>query len=356
MYQRTSSFRRSFANGDREVWDEAVREACAEVGLIGQSPAFWAVLAQLPKVAAADAPVLLKGATGTGKELIARAIHYLSPRHGRPFVPVNCGALPDTLFESELFGHVKGAFTDARHDRQGLVAVAAEGTLFLDEIDSLSPRAQVALLRFLQDREYRPVGSGRTCHAALRVLAATNVDIEDLAARKQFREDLVFRLDVLSLALPSLAERPEDIAVLARHFAARYAQRYARTVPMIEAPTLAWLQQQHWPGNVRQLESVMHRAVLLGEEGEIALPSSSAPGGSGETRPELYDGGLRAACTRARWETEDRYLRGLLALTGGNVSEAARRAGTERRAMGRLLKKHGLASHKPARDSSRLNF
>jgi two-component system, NtrC family, response regulator GlrR len=333
---------RSRVDSGRSPDSAGLMAAAAGLGLVGRSPAFRAVLDLLPRLAAYDAPVLLRGETGTGKELVARALHYLSPRQGRPFVPVNCGALPETLLESELFGHVRGAFTDARLDRPGLVAMAEGGTLFLDEVDSLSPKGQVALLRFLQDHEYRQVGGQRLRKADVRVLAATNVDLARRVADGQFRQDLLFRLDVLAVELPPLARRAEDIPLLARHFLARFASQYDRAVPTIEAPALAWLAAQPWPGNVRELENVMHRALLLAENGRVALPPPSLPVPEPALGTALYGGGLRQACAKARWDIEDRYLRELIALTAGNVSEAARRAGIERRAMGRLLKKHGI--------------
>jgi DNA-binding NtrC family response regulator len=310
-------------------------------GLIGRSPVFRAALDLLPRYAACDAPVLLRGATGTGKELFARALHHLSRRAGKPFVPVNCGALPETLLESELFGHVKGAFTDARADRPGLIALAEGGTLFLDELDSLPLRGQVALLRFLQDRAYRPVGGGTARTAELRIVAATNADLARLAATGSFRQDLLFRLDILGLDLPSLAQRPDDVPLLARHFVARFAALYGRRAPALDPAAVTWLVAQPWHGNVRELENVIHRAVLLAGDGHLALPPPSAAAGT-TAASLLATGGLREVCARSRWETEERYLRELLTLTCGNVSEAARRAGIERRAMGRMLARHGL--------------
>jgi DNA-binding NtrC family response regulator len=324
------------------VDDDGLAAAVANLGLIGRSPAFLAALELLPRLASCDVPVLLRGETGTGKELFARALHYLSRRKGGPFVPVNCGAVPETLIESELFGHVRGAFTDARLDRPGLVAMADRGTLFLDEIDSLSPRGQVALLRFLQDHEYRQVGGNKVRIADVRVLAATNADLGVSIADGRFRQDLLFRLDVLALELPPLAGRPDDIPVLARHFLTRFAALYGRPTPALSAVADLWLATRPWPGNVRELENVVHRALLLAEDGIAILPPPGTELPEPAPGTALYGGGLRATCARSRWETEERYLRELLALTGGNVSETARRAGTERRTMGRLLKRHAL--------------
>jgi DNA-binding NtrC family response regulator len=322
--------------------DELVA-TCAALGLIGRAPAFRAALDLAARFAPWDAPVLVRGGTGNGKELFARLLHRLSARRGRPFVPVNCGALPDTLIESELFGHARGAFTDAKAERAGLVVLAAGGTLFLDEVDTLSAKAQVTLLRFLQDREYRPVGGRLPARADVRVVAATNADLAHAVSAGRFRQDLLFRLDVLSIALPSLAERREDIVPLARFFLARFAALHGQAVPVLTMDAAAWLEAQAWPGNVRELENRIYRALVLcrGREigtaelcGELAV----APPVSGV----LYGGGFKAARLREMRAFEARYLRALMSETNGNVSEAARRAGTERRAMGRMLKRHGL--------------
>ncbi len=315
---------------------------CAALGLVGRSPGFVTALTLAHRFAASFAPVLIHGETGTGKELFARAIHSLGTRKGGPFVPVNCGALPETLIESELFGHAKGAFTDAKGDRQGLVAQANRGTLFLDEVDSLSIRGQVALLRFLQDREFRRVGGTQTEHVDVRVIAATNADlVED-----RFRPDLRFRLDVLSLEVPALAVRRDDIPLIARAVLTRLAAAYGRSPPRLEAEAEAWLAAQPWPGNVRELENALHRAIVLARNGLITAGDLGAPICTSE-RPtaqthQMLEGGLKAARARHSWEFDDQYLRRILALAQGNVSEAARHAGTERRAMGRLLKRHGI--------------
>lgn len=315
-------------------------------GLVGRSPAFLAAFDLARRFARCGAPVLIRGSTGNGKELFARAIHYLSPRKGRPFVPVNCGALPDALIESELFGHARGAFTDARAERAGLVTAARQGTLFLDEVDSLSPRAQVALLRFLQDLEFRKVGGDAVERADVRVLAATNIDLAGEAARGRFRQDLLFRLDVLAIDLPSLAERPDDVLRLARHFLVRFAALYGGQPPRLEADVEAWLAAQDWPGNVRQLENLMHRAFVLAAGGTVRL-ADVAPGAAATGRwagGAVPSGGLKAVRQREMRAFERAYLSALMSETRGNVSEAARRAGAERRALGRMLKRNGIDS------------
>ncbi|WP_376967771.1 sigma-54 dependent transcriptional regulator (plasmid) [Azospirillum sp. A26] len=337
--------------GEQDPPDSAAtsddRALCLRLGLVGRSTSFQTAFALARRFARCAAPVLIRGQTGNGKELFARAVHHLSDRRGGPFVPVNCGALPDTLVESELFGHARGAFTDAKGERTGLVALANGGTLFLDEVDSLSSRAQVALLRFLQDHEFRRVGGSKVERTDVRILAATNGDLQACIALGRFREDLYFRLDVLSLDLPPLAERREDIGLLARHFLARFAGLYAGAVPQLDHDAEEWLAAQPWPGNVRQLENLMHRAYVLARDGRVRR-ADVVPGPAPASLPEaeavavMHEGGLKAGRERQAREFEVAYLRRLLALTHGNVTEAARRAGTERRAMGRLLKRHGI--------------
>ena len=315
----------------------------AGLGLVGRSAAFCDAFAMARRFARCMAPVLIRGQTGNGKELFARAIHYLSPRRAGPFVPVNCGAIPDTLLESELFGHVRGAFTDARKDSAGMVALADGGSLFLDEVDSLSGKAQVALLRFLQDHEYRQVGGAKLEHADVRVLSATNGDLAECARSGNFRSDLLFRLDVLSLDVPPLSQRRDDIVLIARHFLARYAGLYGTAVPRLEPDAEQWLAAQPWPGNVRQLENLMHRAYALDSTGRIGRrdlaperEEGAAPPGAG------FEGGLKQARECCLREFERNYLQRLMALTHGNVTEASQRAGMERRAMGRLLVRNGI--------------
>lgn len=240
--------------------------------LHGSASAFRQSLALLQQCARVDATVLLCGETGTGKELAARALHYLSARSRGPFVPINCGALPDSILEAELFGHARGAFTDAKSDSLGVIGQAQGGTLFLDEIDAMSPRAQAAILRFAQDHSYRPLGASRLQHADVRLVAATNAKLEDLVAQGLFRQDLLFRINVLSVRLPPLRERHGDAALLAQAFVKRLVQQYRTDPKHIDAHSLALLQTPRaWPGNVRELEHLVHRAFLLAEGAVLHL-------------------------------------------------------------------------------------
>src|SRR4051812_13996575 len=226
--------------------------------MIGESPAFLKTAGKIPPLAHARAPVVILGETGTGKELFARAIHYQGPRHGKPFIPVNCGALPDHLFENELFGHVKGAFTDASSNQNGLIMEAAGGTLFLDEVATLSQPAQIKLLRFLQDGECRLLGSARSMIVDVRIVAATNADLKTKVAEKVFREDLYHRLNVLSLNIPPLRERGGDVALLATHFLDHYSREQQGVKPArFSSGAIEKLMCYSWPGNVRELEAVV---------------------------------------------------------------------------------------------------
>jgi DNA-binding NtrC family response regulator len=313
-------------------------------GIVGESKPFLQVVAHTMRVAPSDATILLTGETGTGKELVARAVHYGSPRRDKPFVPVNCGALPDHLVENELFGHTKGAYTDASTSEKGLVAEAEEGTLFLDEVDTLSASAQVKLLRFLQDRAYRPMGSARSLTANVRIIAATNADLWQQVQARRFREDLYYRLHVLAFHLPPLRERPDDIPRLAAHFLRRYGTQYGRGAFQLSVDTLHKLAAYPWPGNVRELEAVIQRTVLLAaaprlqpQDIELPPPYQEDPA----TRPASF----REAKAHAIEQFERTYLSTLLSAHQGNISQAAKHAGKERRAFTRLLEKYAL--HKP---------
>ena len=234
--------------------------------LVGESPAFRAVVRKINRVAGCDASVLITGETGTGKELCARAIHYLSLRTGKPFIPVNCGAIPVDLVENELFGHVAGAFTGATTSSHGLIHEANGGTLFLDEVDSLAHQAQVKLLRFLQQKEYRQLGSTNTEHADVRILAASNMDLEQAVVQEKLRRDLYYRLNVIPITLPSLRDRKEDIPVLAKHFLKKYAAEYQKKVSGFSEEAIQKLLHYDWPGNVRDLENVVERSVIFAEQ------------------------------------------------------------------------------------------
>ncbi len=325
---------------------ERLLEAFAELNLLGRSPAFVRVLELIEKLSQSDAPVVLQGETGTGKELAARAVHYRGPRHGQPFIPVNCGAIPDNLVENEFFGHERGAFTDAKGAHTGLVAQAEGGTLFLDEVDVLSPKAQVALLRFLENHEYRPLGGTRVMKADVRVIAACQSDLRRRAEAGEFRQDLAYRLNILWLKLPRLAARGGDVELLARHFIRQYSRHYRRPVKELHPRVLEWMQDYGWPGNVRELENVVHRAFVVAPgptiEPRHVLPSEEGDGEPVNHGRRAFDEGFSAAKARVVARFEKRYLRWLMRETGGNVTRAARRAGKERRSLGKLLKKHGI--------------
>jgi len=301
---------------------------------IGASPAFLAMLDQLHRMAASAAPVLIEGETGCGKELAARALHYHGVRRAGPFVPVNCGALPDHLLEAELFGHERGAFTDAKTARRGLVAEAHGGTLFLDEVDALPGRAQVALLRFLQDQRYRPLGSSRELSSQVRVIAAANQKLQTLAQAGGFRIDLLYRLEILHLCMPPLRERAGDARLLAKHFLALYATRYHVPPQPLDDTTLRWLDDHAWPGNVRELENWVQRRLLMGD-----APAADAPRLPDEAASPAN---FRCAKAEAMRRFECDYVAQVLKQAEGNVTRAAQLAGKERRAFGKLLKKHGI--------------
>jgi DNA-binding NtrC family response regulator len=309
--------------------------------LIGAAPRFVDALTLIRKSAHCDAAVLLHGETGTGKELAARAIHYLGARSQGPFVPVNCGAIPEPLLESEFFGHVRGAFTDARETRQGVVSQARGGSLFLDELETLSPRGQIVLLRFLQDQSYRPVGGDQLHHANVRIVGSTNADLHAMAAQGKFRLDLLYRLQVLALELPALRHRPGDAMLLAVHFAERLRMQYGRPPVTFAPEALRYLEQHEWPGNVRELENLIHRELLLADGPVVSLQTARAC--APHTAPS--DGAIqrfRAAKARVVAEFEKQYITDLLRRTRGNVSLAARLAGKDRSRLGKLVKKHGL--------------
>lgn len=315
-----------------------IRAALGLRSLVGRNESFVAEIGKIPIVARCDATVLITGETGTGKELCARAIHYLSPRAKQPFVPINCGAIPADLAENELFGHERGAYTGAGSSQPGLIEEANCGTLFLDEIDCLSPLTQVKLLRFLQDKEYKPLGSSRTRRADVRVIAATNTDIEESVRQGRVRLDLYYRLHVIPLVLLPLRERADDIPLLASHFLNQHAGALKKRVTNISTGAMSKLMLYEWPGNIRELEHVIERAVVLCEgavltENDITLSQFQQPA----AHYSFQEGKARAVS-----QFERNYIKALLIAYRGNITRAAKAANKNRRAFWELIRKHRI--------------
>jgi two-component system response regulator GlrR len=313
------------ATGEVEAW---------RAEIVSRSTRMAEVLAEAKLVASSDASVLIRGESGSGKELIARAIHLASPRADKPFVAVNCGAIPESLLESELFGHIKGAFTGAVANHPGLFQAANGGTMFLDEIGDMPVALQVKLLRVLQERQVRPVGASQPVPVDVRILSATHRDLEDAMADGSFRKDLFYRINVVSLTLPTLGERREDIPLLAHHFLSRLAPKYGRRVNGFAPEALKALTTAPWPGNVRQLHNVVEQVTALATTPLVPLA--------------LVQRALRVpsvevlSFTEARTRFERDYLVNLLKITDGNVADAARLAERNRTEFYRLMQKHGL--------------
>jgi two-component system response regulator AtoC len=298
--------------------------------LVGESRPFTEMLAKIEQVAGLSIPILIHGESGTGKELVARAIHRNSSRRDRAFLAVNCGAFPDTLLASELFGHVKGAFTDAREARPGLFAAADRGTLFLDEIGESSAGVQVKLLRVLETGEVLPVGSTTPRKVDTRIVAATNRDLEQEVQEGRFRQDLFYRLWKFPIRVPPLRDRPEDIPQLAGHFLARYSVELNKRARGFSQEALRLLAQYHWPGNVRELQNVVERAVIVANADTI-LPEHLLLGASQKSSAPGTEPYFTSEWQEARAEFERAYLVHRLRESGGNISEAARAAGMDRR-------------------------
>jgi PAS domain S-box-containing protein len=311
--------------------------------ILSKSPLMQKIFALLPEIARSDSTVLIQGESGTGKELVVRALHNLSRRAKGPFVAVNCGALPDTLLESELFGHTAGAFTDARKDRLGRFALAEKGTLFLDEIGDISAALQVRLLRVLEDRTYMPLGSSRSMKADVRIITATHKDLAKLVEEGTFRRDLYYRINVVKLSLPRLAERKEDIPLLAEHFIERFNKLKEKKILGLSHDTLAIFMHHDWPGNVRELENAIEHAFILCPAGLIQprhLPE--------HLRPEYQPGPALTGLTldeiekRALWEALERHQWRRLA--------TARELGIDKNTLRRKINRYGLNPPSKARD------
>jgi len=313
------------------------KETLADLPLVGKSPCFLQVIDKIPALARVDQTVLISGETGSGKEVVARAIHDQSPRQSKPFIPVNCGALPDHLFENEVFGHAKGAFTDADTAENGVIAEAEGGTLFLDEIDSLSMAAQVKLLRFLENGENRPLGSSRSQIADVRVIAATNADLLKRIEAQTFRADLFYRLNGLSVAVPSLRDRIEDVVPLTKHFLAQYARQYDQQPRRIAKAALRKLTAYSWPGNVRELQEVIRSALTLSDRQTLQPEDLDLP------LREFERVSANRQAMKSTVETFERdYLAALLTTHHGNITHAAQAAGKPRCTLQRLLRKYSL--------------
>ncbi len=324
----------------REALVARIRAGVGMRNIVGESCALLGELNKLPRIAACDAPVLIRGESGTGKEIFARAIHYLGARSGQPFVPVNCGAIPEQLVESELFGHRRGAFTGAVRDRTGIVGEADGGTILLDEVDALPLASQVKLLRFLQDGEFRPLGASRFIRATVRVIAAANADFEAIIRERKFREDLYYRLNVLQISLPPLRDRPGDLPLLAQHLLEKQSLLLGCEHKPLSAAAQDALAQYRWPGNVRELENVLTRALVFSEASKIRSEDLQLP-----VLPDgARDDSFRTLKARAVKEFERDYLQKMLDRHQGNITHAAKAAAKNRRAFWQLLRKHNLAT------------
>jgi DNA-binding NtrC family response regulator len=305
--------------------------------LIGESPAFVAAISKIPIVAQCDASILISGETGTGKEVCARAIHHLSTRGSKPFIPVNCAAIPLDLVENELFGHERGAFTGASMSQIGLIQEADGGTLFLDEIDSLPLMAQAKLLRFLQEKEFKPLGSTKLRPADVRVITATNIDIEEAVREKKLRQDLYYRLNIIPLKLPPLRERRDDILLLAKYFLAKCADKFRKRVTDFDTEARQALLLYNWPGNVRELEHVIERATAFTDHAIIQGADLALPSLDGPNHVPFKDAKAKVVA-----QFERTYLQALLMAYNGNITKAAEAAHKDRSALCQLLRKHQI--------------
>ncbi len=316
----------------------ALKERMGLQQLIGESPAFISEIKKIPMIAKCDATVLISGETGTGKELCARALHYLSPRSDKPFIPVNCGAIPLELVENELFGHIKGSFTNAFTSQPGLIHEADGGTLFLDDIDCFPLSSQAKLLRFLQGKEYKRIGSSKLLKSEVWVIAATNIDLEKAIKEGKFRKDLYYRLNAIPLILPPLRERKEDIHLLAHHFLTKYATKFNKQIKCFTPDTIQKLMIYEWPGNVRELEHMIERTVVLSEDkmircNDIILSQSKSPG---------YKESFKEAKVKVIEQFERSYIQKILFVYNGNISKASHAANKNRRAFWELIRKHHI--------------
>ncbi len=322
----------------------------SKLNLVGDSCLFRRSLQLIYSSANCEVPVLIEGETGTGKEMAARAIHNLSHRKENPFIAVNCGAIPDQLFENEFFGHEKRAYADARQSQEGLVAQADSGTLFLDEIETLTAKGQVTLLRFIEDHLLKPLGANKSKYVNVRIVAASNINLSELVEKGLFRQDLLFRLNLIVVKLPSLREREGDIKHLTEHFLEKFRIQYQQTDKFIESATYTWMINHSWPGNVRELENFIHRLFLISDDLNFQTDIEQTKEQYNNSRRKLFDrrasNNLDVSFTEAKNNVvnqfEEKYLTHLISNAHGNVSLAADIAKKERSAFGKLLKKHQI--------------
>jgi two-component system response regulator GlrR len=303
--------------------------------IVGNSQAIRKVMETLPAIAQTDASVVIYGDSGTGKELVARTIHNFSRRSAEPFVAVNCGALPENLLESELFGYKRGAFTDAHADTPGLVLEANRGTLFLDEVGDISPKVQVKLLRFLQEKEIKPLGSTKTQRADVRIVSATNRNLPAAIAEGVFREDLYYRLNIVPIFIPPLRDRKEDIPLLANHFLLKFAKEFSKDVKELSPLALQKLVGYNWPGNIRELENKIQQTVVMATSNVVQPEDIDLPGELNTFKEEK---------SKVLSQFEYSYLTKLLSLHEGNISRASRAAGMDRKNFWQLMKKHSVVA------------
>jgi DNA-binding NtrC family response regulator len=316
--------------------------------LVGASPVMERVFQRIMQVARTAATILITGESGTGKELAAKTLHYHSQRKDKGFVAVNCSAIPETLIESELFGHLKGSFTGAIRDKKGLVEEADQGTLFLDEIGDLNLVMQTKLLRLLQEGEYKPVGSSKTYNADIRFIAATNQDILEKVRIKEFREDLYYRLNVIQVVMPPLRDRKEDIPLLVQHFLKKFNRVNQTDIKGVTREAMEALLGRSWPGNIRELENVIERGVILCAKDMLEVlelfPSDQPPSSPFRIEEDIFSQAFKEAKDRIIANFHSEYIRRLLAKYSGNVSLAAKECGLKRPYLHRLMRENDIKS------------
>jgi len=358
IHECKGSFDKHDLQRERDHAKAALKREFALGQILGNSKAIKNLKENLIKISACDVNVLITGESGTGKELVARATHYLSDRKGKPFIPVNCGAIPENLFENELFGHSKGAFTDAGFQQDGLVKEAEGGTLFLDEIGTVNPFIQTKLLRLIQESEYRPLGYSKSIKANIRLLAATNIDLHHLVEKNTFREDLFYRLNVVPFHIPPLRERKGDIPILIKHFIKKYSREYNKTITVIPVEVMSVLVSYSWPGNIRELENKIQQLVVMSTSSvvnakDIQLTLKEPI--SKELVIEHINAVKEKIINQSEIETfnvakkkvndlfEKTYLTQLLSMYKGDMVSASKKAGKSRTALWNLLKKQNLS-------------